>query len=80
MKTWAYESHQVSLNGLIVDVLKIFRDLQKQLQRDDLILPEIISNRDSALRKLDIICRVPYPGVEEKNLQPQGTETHFESR
>jgi len=62
-----------------VDVLKIFCDLKKQLQRDDLILPEIISNRALALRKLDFIFKAPYPGGEEEKLQPQETETHFKS-
>jgi len=50
LKIW--KGRQGWLTELMGDILEVFQTLQKQLQRDDLILCDLLTCRDSALRKL----------------------------
>jgi len=49
--------------------------LQKQFQRDDLILCDVLTCRDSALRKLQLMQCSPYPGKREAALQTSTAES-----
>lgn len=52
----------------MADITLIMQFLQQQLQKANLIIPDVLTSRDSALRKLDLILEGPIPGgVEEKN-------------
>jgi len=45
--------------------------LQQKLQKDNLILLDVLTARDSAIRKLDLILDGPIPGgIEDKYLSP----------
>jgi len=50
------------------DICDIFKRLQKGLQTDLLILPDVLTLRDSASRKLDVILSNPMPGGKEQEL------------
>ena len=67
LKIWAKGSLQLWLTSLMGDVTSVFQTLQKQLQAGDLIMPDVITCRDMALRKLKIMKSGPYPGgIETK--------------
>ena len=68
LKVWANDSIQMKMTALMYDVLEIFKRLQQGLQRPALILPEVLSLRDSAVRKLDVIIATPMPGGMEEKL------------
>ena len=52
------------------DLCAIFQRIQKIFQRSDLILPDIITARDTAMRNLIIMKEMPVPGgKEERYLQ-----------
>ena len=50
------------------DVCLIFKQLQQQFQRDDLILPDVFICRDAALRKFTFMLQMPFPGGAEGKL------------
>ncbi len=54
--------------------MEVYQQLQQQLQRDDLILPDIITCRDIAIRKLNLMKDSPYPGKREANLLENAEE------
>ena len=62
-RTW--NDRQIWLTELMGDILNIFQDLQKQFQRDNLILCDILTCRDAALNKLTLMMTEPYPGKRE---------------
>ena len=67
LKVWSNDSIQMKMTALMYDVLEIFKRLQQGLQWPALILPEVLSLRDSAVRKLKVIIATPMPsGMEEK--------------
>ena len=49
------------------DVYGIFASLQKGLQKSHLILPDVLTLRDAAIRKFDVIIDGPFPGGVEQN-------------
>jgi hypothetical protein len=65
-----YNSHDVSsakptgmqawLTGVMVDTCCIFRYIEKEAQKPDIIIPDILKYRDIALQKLDIMKTKPY--------------------
>ena len=72
LRKWITGSNQVWLTALMGDVAKVFKNLQKNLQSDDLILTDVITCRDTAIRKLDFMSNAPYPGgCEEKYLEDE---------
>ena len=69
---WTTESNQVWLTALMGDVAKVFKNLQKNFQSDDFILTDVITCRDTAIRKLDLMSNAPYPGgCVEKYLEDE---------
>ena len=56
------------------DILEIYQQLQQKLQRDDLILPDVITCKDIAIRKLNIMKDNPYPGRREASLAEASEE------
>lgn len=63
LKTW--NGKQIWMTEVMGDILSVFQTLQKQFQRDDLILCDVLTCRDSALGKLELMQRAPYPGKRE---------------
>ena len=53
------------MTAVMGNVLEIYQTLQKQFQRDDLIMPDVLTCRDSALRKFQLLENGPYPGKRE---------------
>jgi len=51
----------------MADMTQIMQTLQQQIQKDNFILPDILTARDSATRKLDLILDGPIPGGIEDN-------------
>lgn len=68
MKLWSHCSTQVKLTALMFDICDIFKRLQKGLQKDSLIIPDVLTLRDSACRKLDVVLAGPMPGGKEQEL------------
>ena len=64
----------------MADICNIFRQLLKQLQRSDLIMTDILTCRDSAVRKLKLMELGTYHGgfecsvLENVNVQRAGDE------
>jgi hypothetical protein len=70
-KVWADNSLQLWLTSVMGDVVSVYQTMQMQLQRGDLIMPDILTCRDSALRKLAEMEDGPYPGGFENMLCKQ---------
>lgn len=66
LNTWRPYSVQYILTGLMCDILTIFTSLQKGLQKPYLILPDVLTLRDAAIRKLEIMTNMAVPGGEEE--------------
>lgn len=66
LSTWKIDSLQCQLTALMYDVYDVFTDLQMGLQKSHLILPDILTLRDAALRKFDVMSSGPFPGGEEE--------------
>ena len=49
------------------------QDLQKNLQKGHFILPEVITFKNNALRRLKLIQDGPYPGGKEEKLSSDST-------
>ena len=62
LKVWADDSLQLWLTSVMGDIVNVYQTMQKQLQRGDLIMPDILTCRDSALRKLVEMKINPCPG------------------
>ena len=74
LKTWSEE--QLWMTTVMGDVLEIYQTLQKQFQRDDLIMSDILTCRDSALRKFQLMQNGPYPGKREIASQLRNTSEY----
>lgn len=71
LRTWNNDSLQFKITLLMADITQMMQTLQQQLQKDNLILPDVLTARDSATRKLDLILDGPIPGgIEDKYLSP----------
>ena len=52
------------------DICSIFKNLQKLFQKSNLILPDVLTTKDSAMENLKIMKDLPIPGrKEEQNLE-----------
>lgn len=77
LNTWKSGSMQLWLSGLMFDVCCVFTSLEKGLQKSDLILPDVVTLRDGALRKLELMKDSPFPGgMEEKYDLPDTQRAH----
>ena len=52
---------------MMYDLCAIFQRIQKIFQSSDLILPDIVTARDAAMRNLVIVKEMPVPGGKEKH-------------
>lgn len=68
LKLWSHGSTQVKITALMYDICDIFKRLQQGLQKDLLIIPDVLTLRDSACRKLDVVLAGPMPGGKEQEL------------
>ena len=46
----------------MVDICSIFMYVEKECQKEYIILPDILRYRDVALQKLELLKAKPYPG------------------
>ena len=53
---------QVSLTALMIDVCAVFRYIEKETQKPDIIVPDILRYRDIALEKLNLLKDKLCPG------------------
>ena len=60
-------SQQLWLTTLMYDLCKIFERLQKIYQKSYLILPDVITARDSSVENLKIMDQMPIPGGKEED-------------
>ena len=65
LKTWQEDSLQMFLTVFMHDVLDIFRELQKNCQKANLVLPDVIKY---TLEKLKLMQSGPYPRGQEQIL------------
>ena len=63
LKTW--DEKHIWLTSLMGDILEIFTVLQKNFQRDSLLITDILTCCDAALRRLQLMEVLPYPGKLE---------------
>ena len=63
------------LTGLMADISGIFCRLQKKFQRGDLVLPEVLTVRDAAVRQLKLMETGPLPGGQEEKIRAAAEET-----
>lgn len=56
------------MTSLIVDVTAILQTLKKSSQKGCLILPDVITLKNNALRNLNFIVNESCPGSEEEKL------------
>ena len=59
-------SLQVWLTALMFDVCLVFKHLQQKLQKSELLILDVLTARDTALRELDIIRHGPIGGRKEE--------------
>lgn len=59
LKFWCKGSIQVKITALMFDVCDVFK-------KDLLVLPDVLTLRDSASRKSDVILLGPTPGEKSK--------------
>lgn len=62
LKNWHPSSLQTWLTALMVDICSIFMYVEKECQKEYIILPDILRYRDVALQKLELLKAKPYPG------------------
>lgn len=80
LKIWRMEYRQKWLTALMGDLLQVFQQLQQQMQRSDLILPDVFTCRDAALLKIQTMKIGPYPGRRESNLKSCNISSAEEER
>lgn len=78
LATWKNNSFQKWMTSLMGDVLDIFRVMQQQMQRNDLILPDVLTCRDAAVRKLTLMEEKPFPGKREEKATENDDENYEE--
>ena len=72
LKCLVFSLYFVLLTAVMFDLCAIFKTLQKLFQKSNLILPDVLTAKDSAMENLKIMKDIPVPGgKEELNLQLQ---------
>jgi len=67
LATWSEASFQLWLTTLMGDIAYIVCNLQKKCQKGTLILPDVMTCRGQALRKLQLLENIPFTeGLESK--------------
>ncbi len=63
LNVWQSSSLQVWLTAFMIDICSVFRYIEKETQKPQIIVPDILRYRDIALQKLDLLKDKPYPGT-----------------
>lgn len=66
LKKWQAGGQIFRLTTLMHDISGVMSRLQKTLQRSELILPDVMQARDSALMQLQLMADGPLPGGKEE--------------
>ena len=74
LRKWRVDGLAVRLTAVMHDICVIFSHLQKKLQRDKLILPEVLEARESAITQLGMMLDEPLPGGREAEMCNRRTE------
>lgn len=74
LNLWAPHSLQFLLTTLMFDITEIFTSMQKGLQKAHLILPDVLTLRDAAVRKIEMVMNAPMPGGSEELALKNQTE------
>ena len=63
LKVWKSNGLQTWLTGFMIDICSIFRYIEKEAQKPNIIIADILRYRDIALQKLELLETEPYPGI-----------------
>jgi hypothetical protein len=66
LKIWLEGGQQERLTFVMLDILRLLRDLQKTSQRSLITLPDILFEKDKIIGCLDLMCSEKYPGGFEE--------------
>ena len=66
LKVWKCNGLQTWLTGFMIDICSIFRYIEKEAQKPNIIIADILRYRDIALQKLQLLETRPYPGIFTK--------------
>lgn len=78
LRTWCETSIQTWLTALMGDITCIYAGLQKKCQHGSLIIPDVLTCRDQAVRKLRLMETVPFPGGQESKVPTSEGESQSE--
>ena len=62
LKTWHASSLQTWLTTLVVDICSVFSYVEKECEKKDIILPDVLRYVDVAVQTLKLMDIKPYPG------------------
>lgn len=62
LRTWCETAIQTWQAALMGDITYIYSGLQKRCRQGSLLLPDVMTCRDQAVRKLRLMETVPFPG------------------
>ena len=76
LTTWKTDSpkNQLWLTTIIIDICSVFRYIEKECQKPEIIAPDILKYRDIASNKLNMMADMPYPGGREEKINTSYTE------
>lgn len=80
LKVWHDEYLQLKQTCLMADITAILQTLQQNLQKGNLILPDVITLRNNAIRKLRLIVDNPYPGGYEEKMVKSNNSKNIEEQ
>jgi hypothetical protein len=66
LKIWGEASVASQLSYIMMDILRLFQDLQKESQRTMVTLPDLLLVRDRVIKSLELMEERPYPGGQEE--------------
>ncbi len=62
LNNWHPSSLQTWLTAVMVDICSVFRYVEKECQKNDIILPDVLRYAEVAMHKLELMDVKPYPG------------------
>jgi hypothetical protein len=80
LNVWSEGSVQMKLRALMYDICDIYYCLQAGPQRDNLIIPDVLTLRDAAIRKLDVVLKGSMPGGKEEHILASSEEQIEQSK
>eukprot|EP00794_Sanderia_malayensis_P008664 gene8664-9596_t len=84
LKVWKCGSQQEMLTFVILDILRLLKELQKECQRNMVVMPDIILKKEQTIQSFDLMLDGPYPGGEEekhlRELQSYDVDVHNEPK